>query len=106
MLTLPPQIMGGTDFAAMSFQRAHSDTTSQQANTLIDVVGSGYLVEARGTASGTTRIAVQIDGGIIERYDLGVSTPAMFVMRRFRTSCKVTSSISPSPLVKAIVLLD
>lgn len=81
----------------LTFQRANTTAGSHQAYTLVDIIGSGFLIgiwygdEESSLVADTMTTAVQIDGGTIEPWN-PVQGYAFLGMgfRRFESSLKVT----------------
>lgn len=82
---------------------AFNGTIAHQANTHVDIVGNGYLVNLNGGGDW----AVQIDGGPIKHYshpDFRMNSYMGYI--RFNTSLKITCSNAPAATVFAQYFTD
>lgn len=86
-----------------SFVTGVSPKTSHQANNIVDIEGSGYLISIVLTTTTSTILAFQIDGG--EIYEIVSPTPIPLFLR-FNRSLKITCSQVASSRTNAWVVLD
>lgn len=104
----------GTDFANKTFGRSPDASGSHQANTLVDILGSGWLLAVFNnypTNSAGWALSVQVDGGVVRRFDvISDSDRYLFgtawLMLRFETSLKVTADSAASDVRDVMYLLD
>lgn len=92
------------NWADKTFDTSVPTVVAHEANTHLDITGSGYLVALGRTTNATVYYSIQIDGGDI--YRVHIDTNLTLSPIRFKTALKIACSAAASVSHYAWVVLD